>query len=745
MIKRPLCAGAILCIVLQIITVGGFQMHRDLKPSPLEERVEDQAFVELQGVVYRREQRAKEQVLYVKNNSVFYNNQIIQESNIIVYIKQENQTEQIETGNTVQLSGTVSFFKMPTNKGQFDQKFFYQKQGIHSRIWAETLTVTDAKKYHVREYLSQLRIRWKQMFIDVLGEQDGNIMGAVLLGDKSELDPELKELYQKNGIGHILAISGLHMSFMGVGLYGMLRKRGVSFCAAGLAGILFLSLYTLMIGGGVSSLRAMVMFAVRMGAEMTGRVYDMLTALAAAALVLVMWKPLYIFDAGFLLSFGAVLGIGMLYPRLMQPKTADENRRQTYGRIVKNSVCASVSIQIMILPVQMYFYYEVQPYAPLLNLAVVPCMSMVLTLGIWGSVVYIWLPGIGNLMLQGCRGVFWFYQWLCEGISHIPGFRVVTGQPEIWQIVACYVLLAMALWITGKQNQWKQKMGVFLAAATTAAVCFIWGLLPDGLRVTVMDVGQGDGIFLRGPTGVTYLYDGGSSDVKQVGKYRIEPYVKSVGAGTIDYVFVSHGDSDHINGIEELVTRQKWGVKIKNIVFPEQKFWTEELTALAKNAAEQGIRTLVMRAGQKIEEKELSITCLAPKSSYSGETGNASSLVLDVTYKACDILLTGDVEGRGEQELESILRQRGKMYDILKVAHHGSKNSTKHTFLEVCPSTYAVISAGRDNRYGHPHEETIQRLQENGSRIITTQESGAIMLWTDGEQVAVETYQSSTN
>ena len=146
---------------------------------------------------------------------------------------------------------------------------------------------------------AKLRRNWKRLLVSQMGARHGNSMSAILLGEKSELDAQMKALYQKSGIGHILAISGLHMSFIGIGLYRILRKIGIPFLPAGLIGITFLLLYTCMIGSGVSSQRALVMFAVRVGADMSGRDYDLPTSLAFAAAVIVFCQPLYLFDAGF--------------------------------------------------------------------------------------------------------------------------------------------------------------------------------------------------------------------------------------------------------------------------------------------------------------------------------------------------------------------------------------------------------------------------------------------------------------
>ena len=273
-----------------------------------------------------------------------------------------------------------------------------------------------------------------------------------------------------------------------------------------------------------------------------------------------------------------------------------------------------------------------------------------------------------------------------------------------------------------------------LAAALLGMAVFVlgfrWG--EDGkLMTTILDVGQGDGIFIKGPDGGTYLIDGGSSDVKKIGQYRIEPFLKSQGVSRLDYVIVTHGDSDHMNGIEELIDRKKIGVTIDTLVLPVQEVWGEEFVALSERAKKEGIRVVVIAPGQEIMEEELTLTCLQPSEAEEGlETGNETSMVMAVSYGEYDMLLTGDVEGKGEEELTDLLKHKYKncSWEVLKVAHHGSKNSSSKEFLDGVTPRYAIISAGQKNRYGHPHQETIARLEEAECKIKSTQETGAVMI-----------------
>lgn len=737
MIKRPLCLIAVLFLGIQTILTAGFQIAKDLEPSALEMSVKEGENLVLLGKVSRREEKPDYQVYYLTDNQIRLKNQIIKESKILVYIKLEkSQKEQIAVGNTIQAEGEVSFFSEATNPGNFNQKFYYQKQGIHALVWADEIKRTDSSEWFVREKLTVLRENWKERLVQDLGEKYGNCMSAILLGDKSELDTEIKDLYQKCGIGHILAISGLHMSFLGIGLYQLLRKLGLGFVSAGGIGITMLLLYTLMIGGGVSSTRALIMFIVRIGADLFGRDYDMLTSLALAAVVIVWRQPLYLLDAGFLLSFGAILGIAVLFPVMKS------------FSVIPKTLGAGLSIHLILLPVMLYYYYEIPSYSLLLNLLVVPLMSVVLGAGIVGSLLLTISSSAGGIVLQICKGILWLYQFVGNVSIRLPFGRLVIGKPgKIW-IVLYYLLLSMFCLLVFGCKKGCRKSGKTFRTKIFVPILLLG--LPivfclgskmgqekrNEMEVVVLDVGQGDCLYVRTPSGSHYLIDGGSSDVSNVGKYRIEPFLKSKGVGTLDYVFLSHGDEDHLSGVRELLDHQLLGVKIDTLVLPPEQLLDETLTELAGTALENGTKVVTIQCGQKISDAGMVLTCLAPLEDYAGEIGNASSMVLSLQYREFDMLFTGDIEGEGEKALsDSGLL---KHYDVLKVAHHGSKNSTSDEFLDQVSPAVALISAGRENRYRHPHEETIEKLESCGSRIYSTQTGGAILLFTDGKKMEMK-------
>ncbi len=797
---RPVCLEAIknrpllsVClVVLALITAavlrGEERLVRELRPSPLESAVPPDETVTVQGQVYRIENKNEIQVLYLKNNSIQYQKQLFQESRMIIYADPDLQ---IDMGNKVRAEGKVSYFQNARNPGNFDQKRYYQIQDIHCRVWADTCWAVDQRVWKWRNRLADFREIWKASLISALGREEGAALSAMLLGEKAEMDQELKSLYQVNGIGHLYCISGLHLSFIGIGMYKLLRRITGSYPVGGIFGILFLMLYILMIGFTVSAVRALVMFLFRVGADMAGRHYDAPTAFSAAAVVVLLWRPLSLYDGGFWLSFGAVLAILAVVPvvqegismcvlhsngQKMKVKTKaivqedislyascstnvlhsgsvqvpDNRKEETQSCLRKNrkgetqcspgqnredgflsgylmgvwghvwqviiqGLTASAGINLVILPILLYYFFEFPLYSFILNLFVIPLMSVLLFLGMAGSLSALWFAPVSALLFWICSKILWIYKMSCEITLGLPGARLVIGKPDLWRIAVYYGILFLGLILLRyiillvktqeehkvKDNQvdWrnrkKKQIAVFFLWAVGIMILTIRFGESGKLTTAVLDMGQGDGIFMKGPEGNTYLVDGGSSDVKKVGQYRLESFLKSQGVGKLDYVLISHGDSDHMNGVEELIERQDIGVKIGTLVLPVIEVWDEALEELAGKARNHGIRVVVIEPGQSIREGEMAISCIQPgnmeiksedaesrqENDVFGtgnprlESGNEASMVLAVRYGKFDMLLTGDVEGEGEMQLTKQLEETYPdcTWEVLKVAHHGSK------------------------------------------------------------------------
>lgn len=259
----------------------------------------------------------------------------------------------------------------------------------------------------------------------------------------------------------------------------------------------------------------------------------------------------------------------------------------------------------------------------------------------------------------------------------------------------------------------------------------------------MLDVGQGDGLFLRTRDGMTCLIDGGSSDVKEVGRYRILPFLKERGVGRVDYVLVTHTDGDHISGIGELLEQagEPGGIKVRTLLLSGQSAQEEAGVKLWRLAERAGTQVKLIKAGTLLKDKRVQLCCLHPAQETSYGDKNAGSLVLRLTYGSFSMLLTGDLEETGEREILESSEELGS--DILKAGHHGSRFSTTEEWLQRVQPALTLISCGQDNSYGHPHEETLERLREAGSRVLLTTEQGAITVRSDGRSFWVEGFRTN--
>lgn len=666
-------------------------------------------------------------VCYMDQDTVPYKGQ-----NILLYPEQSRLPHM---GSLVMIQGTFYPFTHATNPGEFDSAEYYRILKQQGRIvGAECIAQShkydkfEETLYQVREYLSLLT--------DICYDaQDASVMKAMLLGEKGTLDRDVKALYQQNGIIHILAISGLHLSIIGMGFYKLLIKMRIPMIVDITISIAVMYCYGTMTGMGTSMIRAYIMFVLHLCAKLAGRTYDLYTALIIAALSVLLQQPLYLLHSGFLFSFGAVCGIGLFLP-------AVERNLFTKSRIEK-ILLSGAAVSITTLPVYLCFYYEFPPYSILLNLIVIPCMTLVLLCGLFCLGLAVCYLPLGMPASYPVHLILWIYEKSCDWCMKLPGHKWITGCPEIWQVVLFLGIIAGLI-------VWEHRMPKLLFwQAVLGGLCLLVIRLPQGLEITMADVGQGDCIYLSEDSGIRFLIDGGSSDKKDAAAYQILPFLKYKGVDYLDAVFVTHPDSDHENGIRAwLEEYEENGIKLGMLILPDvdEKSKNEDYRELEDLAVRNGVPVHYIHAGEIIDYGKVMLTCLHPVQDWHSDDTNAYSIVLYLTYGDFSALFTGDLEGEGERmvldEIKSgwLTGNVGEQITFLKVAHHGSRNSTFEEFLKAVKPCIALISAGKDNSYGHPHKETLERLKESGAQTLITYEAGAITLRTDGKKVEVERF-----
>ncbi len=679
----------------------------------------------------------------------------------------ERQGDEAHTGNlarigeTIRIRGRWKEVLPATNPGEFDSRLYDQIMHIDGRISGAVMLASDGNVRPYGELLSEIR-NWCAAGLDAaFTERDAAVLKGMLLGDKSDLDADLKSLYQGAGIIHILAISGLHISFLGSGLYKLLKRLRLPSALAVILAVLVMLSYGWMTGMSTSSLRAILMFTLRILAPVVGRTYDMLTALSLCGICMLLEEPLYLRHSGFLMSFGAILGICLLMPVLAPMQEQDpwdqlrrqEIRKQSRGERWRNletvklyagdisralwkSFAVSLSVSLVTLPVYMNFYFTFPVFSPLLNLLIIPLMGILLPVGLICMLLGHVLPMVGRGIALTGHLILLLFEQSATVEQRLPGAVWTPGAARGWLWAGYYLLLSILVAVAPRLRKW---YGGIVWIWLAFAVMLLSLRLRPAFQITCLDVGQGDGIVLQTRDRV-FLIDGGSSNRYNLGRYVLKPLVQNGGRNTLDAVSLTHPDEDHCSGMLELLQDDAADrIRIKLVILPDlaPSTRTGHYAELEQAAMDQEIPVAYLRRGDSIRldssQPDLQALCLWPRSGYRDESANAGSTTIYLRKGTFSALLTGDLEGVGlEAVTEELEEQSIPPIALLKVPHHGSRYTTDDRVLNVVNPLMAVISCGRDNDYGHPHAELLERLSRAGCGILRTDESGAVTVYQSG-------------
>lgn len=689
-----------------------------------------------------------------------------------------------KAGSYVRVFGEVSPFLQATNPGEFDAAAYYRRKDCLFALRKTKITAQTKTYGRLEEFLSQLRYESEVLFRKLLGEKNGATASAMVLGRKKGMDSEVKALYQGAGISHLLAISGLHLSLIGAGLFGLLKKVRLPVALSAGISTWILIVYAQLTGMGISTRRALVMFLLFLAAGLLKRTPDLPTSLAVAALLLLVPKPQRILDAGFQLSFSAVIGIAVMIPVLQDGwEEAAPSLRVTDGvagwnlvraaiaracRLLRKNILAGLGITMTMLPFLLIHFYEWSPWSVLLNLAVIPLMGILLPCLIGLQLVArltafvhcLEIPQ--HLLCTAIEAIFSCYEQLCRFTTALPGSILHTGYPT-WQALAVYTIGLIALAVSGK----KLRPHLRLAAAVCLMGIFLIRL-PGELNVTMLDVGQGECVGIETREHHVYLVDAGSTSKKKTGQYQIIPWLKYIGTRSVEGIFITHWDEDHISAVGELLEWSKSSrVKIRRIFLPDVALKDEVLETLLQQIEEAEVSVEYLSAGEHMTDGALQISCLHPYAKKVPEDRNDASLVLRLSQGDFQMLLTGDLEKSGEDWLVEQVRpaveqpqpaaqeqalpcapstqpaaQNPLRCTILDAGHHGASNATGEALLDLAQPELVLISCGKNNRYGHPAPETLKRLEEREIRWYSTAEVGAIQVYVGKKKVKIETSRS---
>lgn len=653
------------------------------------------------------------------------------------------EKDECPVGSRIQAQTKMRRFRRASNEGAFDEESYQHSLGVAAVLYGDRAKILEEPEFELKERLFQLKNKIRTFYKETLNEKDAGILSAMVLGDKSLMEDELKQMYTDTGISHILAVSGLHVSIIGMGVYRFLRKCRAGYLISALLGGGCVCLFCIMSGASMSSVRAGIMFLIFLGAQIAGRTYDSFSALAVAALIILWQNPHALWNVGFLFSFMAVagaVGIGT-----MIGKKADKKWKE-----LLSTAKMSLAIQLVTLPFNACFYYEIPLYSIPANLFILPLSGMLMSFGIGAAAAGAAGLPFAWLLLVPCHVILKVYQWVCIAAGHLPFSVWITGTVSpLWILMYEILLITCAWWYWRRKNRerlgelsgrWAAFLSLpaggfsFLPPILALALCFLQPQEKQ-FQLAFLDVGQGDGIYISTEEGKNIMIDGGSTSEDQVGKYQILPFLKSRRVRQIDVWFVSHGDQDHISGLLEILEE---GYPVRNLCLAEYMPMDEAWEKLVAAAGKSGTNVHIMKTGDSLATETMRLTCIGQGSPSNDRNANSMVLYMESHTEEGTLrgLFTGDISAAEEKEL--LYSYDLPKPDILKAAHHGSGESSCREFLDVLEPGITIISCGEDNSYGHPHKETLERMKDCGSAVFITKDHGEILVEQEDGKVRVK-------
>ncbi len=695
------------------------------------------------------------------------------------------------------------------DEGAFDRRAYLEQQNIDlvATLRApELMERTMVSPTTAATLLAHVRRRLRDdidMLFSNRPQVDG-VLRAMLLGDRSFVERGESTDFQKTGVFHVLVVAGLHVGALAVFLFWIGRVLRLTPFWTALTTLTVLLAYVAVVEQRPPVLRAALMTALVVIGGLFFRRLDLLNSAGMAALILLIAKPLAVRDSSFQLTFLAIGCIaGLAAPWLeknLQPyvkalrgwrdvtrDAAHEPRAAQFridlratarwislrvprpvanytGDMLARGIAASLrlcellvitlALQIGMLPLMARDFHRVTLSAPVVNLAAVPITGIVVPLGFLTLGSGLFLPAVGKVMAAPLAWVTTLLLHVVRWFAQFPRWSYRIPGPPIWLIVTFLtagVLLAVAARSSNSWSRWASRSaaGVLgLSALTIGMFPFSPRWSAGKLELTVLDVGQGDSLFVVSPHGRMLLMDAGGGFIGfagheqqngiDPGEEAVSPYLWSRGFQKLDVVALTHAHQDHIGGLAAILENFRVGT-----LWIGREVESAALAKLENLAREKKIPIVHELRGKAFSWDGVEAQLLWPEISPQAvgtSAKNNDSLVLHLEYGERGMMLPGDAEKQAESTIVSDNDETALRADVLKVGHHGSKNSTTPEFLAAVRPRVAVISAGEDNPYGHPNPELLARLTAAGVRILRTDHDGAVHVLTDGKRLEISCF-----
>ncbi|MEJ2196129.1 MAG: DNA internalization-related competence protein ComEC/Rec2 [Ignavibacteriaceae bacterium] len=647
--------------------------------------------------------------------------------------------DRMKPGYRIVVTGSYLKGQDKRNPGGFDYNSYLKSKGITGIMnindYAD-IVIIDEDAYVFKNIIFQTRKYINEQLRLLHTEQTASLLRGLLLADRKEIDKETNIQFINSGVVHVLAVSGLHVGFIALIIIILFGRFNI-FLRSVLT-ILGLLAFMFLTGAPPSVFRATVMAVVIIVAFLTNRTTNIFNSLAIAALIILIVNPYEIYSPGFQLSFSAVMAIGAIYPRLSRVIN-NLSIKSKIARYVLLFLGVSFSAQLGTLPFTIFYFGKLSVIAILTNVVVIPAIGLIIALAVTTLIINLFLPfaasiyAVVNDLITNLLLTFINYTGeLSYSHINIPSYSIYDA------IIFYFFLLMFMQFIFSNYL----KNSFILVLILTVANVYIFStldnspLLPDNkLSVFMIDVGQGDAILVKTPNEKTILIDAGLATYHfDYGESVILPLLDFIGIDKVDYGFVSHLDLDHYGGFVSLIQNDK----ILEIYKPTLDSTLVMDVRFETFLRERGVNINYYNS-QKLDFENCRMYVLSNNETnevYKLSSNNRSG-ILKLVYGNSSLLFTGDAESR----VENIFLNDYQNFldvDVLKIGHHGSRTSTTEKFILYTSPKYALISSGIKNRFGHPHPSVISRLTNKDVRIFRTDELGAVLLVSDGENVVVK-------
>ncbi len=683
---------------------------------------------------------------------------------VTLYLDGETVTA-LAYGQDVSVRGLLIVPGGQRNPGGFDFRAFLETGGFAAAFYGEAGSLV-AGEYSeglspVRRLALGLKEKMQAVLQTHLPTQAGGLLVAILFGERQALDPGVEEGVRRSGVAHMMAVSGLHVGLLATLLFLLFKRVGLLGWPACLFLIAILFAYTYLTGLKPSTLRAFIMIAMGVSALCLGRRKDLPTAVAVAALFTLIYNPLFLFNVGMQLSYGATLSI-LLFTGPLQQVMAQALARLpapfshwSWQDNLAGLAAVTIAAQIGILPLIAYYFKEISLMALPANILILPVMALLLGIGLICAVLGLIIPVVASFLTLAAYPLLWYIILLTDALGSLPFAARVVFPPRFLEIFLYYSIVLLVALQGGAVRQFLSLSVSYLKLRVRPFYLLValllilmpvswWGLPPfqeKPLEVVFLDVGQGDAIFIRTPGGKNILLDGGGrpayqEDIGRVGRLVVIPYLEHRRVRKLDMVIVSHPHEDHYGGLLPVLEK----IPVELLVTSAEEVETETYNRLLALAETRGIPRVMLQKGDSLElEEPLEVKILNPPSRLFRGTGsdvNNNSLVIHLCYREVSFLFTGDIEDAAARWMlaESLLPRS----QILKVPHHGGYMAGFTPFLEAVEPQVAVITVGR-NPFGHPHQAILTLLQEQNVEVYRNDRHGAVLLHTDGYKWEVKT------